>query len=114
MAIVADADDVELNCILDRHSAVAFSMATEVREESPDVIFDPGLRQQMGHKMANSLTYSVASTKVIDHPPKLRAHVSLHDVNQELQVAKQPRDGRRHGILAKLHLVKNWTPLNYF
>lgn len=114
MECLTDDDDIELNCILDRHAAVAYSLATEVREESPDIIYDEKIRRDMGQKMSNSLTYSVAATRNVDHPPKMRAHITLEDENEQIQVQKTPQHNGNGGILAKLHLVKNYTPPNYF
>jgi len=108
-----DDDDIELNCILDRHAAVAISLATEVREESPDIIFDENLRREMINKMSNSLTYSVASTKFVNHPPKQRAFVDVQNQDDQSQVKKLPQDptAERSGC-AKL--LKQNTPPNFF
>jgi len=101
-----DDDDIELNCILDRHAAVAYSLATEVREESPDIVFDPQQRKEMGHKMSNSLSYSVAATKVMDHPPKMRAFFESDDASQ-VQIQKPPH-------VQPDRPFKRKTPPNFF
>jgi len=89
-----DDDDIELNCILDRHAAVAFSMATEVREESPDIVFDVEQRKAMGQKMSNHLTYSVAANAIEDHPPKWRAHSKIEEEHRA-QVPKKAAEVKK-------------------
>jgi hypothetical protein len=104
-----DEDDLELNCILDRHAAVAFSLATEVREESPDIIFDEKIRKELGQKMSNNLTYSVKATEIVNHPPKLRAHAKVPVDHQE-QVKIQPLTNDKK---KKVPWTTN-TPPNFF
>jgi len=107
-----DDDDVELNCILDRHAAVAISLATEVREESPDIVFDEQIRRELIEKMSNNLTYSVAGTKVPNHPPKLRAFVKVANDAQQKQIPKPAGTEAKQGFIDKIS--KQHTPPNFF
>lgn len=101
-------EDIELNCILDRHAAAAWSLATDVREKMPDFLTDQHERQVIGQKMLNNLTYSVASTKLKDRPPKMKAYVKVKPKDQK-QVEQREYPERKW-----CKWIKNNTPRNFF